>query len=65
MMQPICRALCSAVWSMAPKIPIGILYQVQKPTYHQQRPELYDGTPGDRQAPLHRKQVSDMLEQFA
>ncbi len=27
-----------------PKIPIGILYQVQKPTYQQQRPAIYDGT---------------------
>ncbi|MDL2214061.1 thiamine pyrophosphate-dependent enzyme [Clostridia bacterium OttesenSCG-928-O13] len=27
------------------KIPIGILYQSQKPTYHQMHPEIYTGTP--------------------
>ena len=27
------------------RIPIGILYQAQMPTYHQQRPAIYDGTP--------------------
>ena len=28
-----------------PRIPIGILYQAQMPTYHQQRPAIYNGTP--------------------
>ena len=28
-----------------PKIPIGVFYQVEKPTYHMQRPAIYDGTP--------------------
>jgi 2-oxoglutarate/2-oxoacid ferredoxin oxidoreductase subunit beta len=36
-----------------PKIPIGIFYQVPKPTYHEQRPAIYGGTP------LIDKQVSE------
>lgn len=28
-----------------PKIPIGIFYRIEKPTYHQQRPAIFDGTP--------------------
>ena len=47
-----------------PKIPIGILYQVEKPTYHQMRPAVYDGTLMiDKQtAP---EQVQELLGSFA
>lgn len=27
------------------KIPLGVLYQTRRPTYHEQRPSLYTGTP--------------------
>lgn len=47
-----------------PKIPIGILYQVARPTYHQQRPALYDGTPMiDKTVPL--SEVEALLARFA
>lgn len=47
-----------------PKIPIGILYQVQKPTYHQQRPEIYDGTLMiDKQ--LSEKTLETLLHSYA
>ena len=47
-----------------PKIPIGILYQAQAPTYEQLRPEIYNGTPMIDQ----RASVADLetlLRQFA
>ena len=47
-----------------PKIPIGILYQTDEPTYHQLRPELYDGTLMiDRKVPL--KQLDTLMGTFA
>ena len=46
------------------KIPIGIFYQVARPTYHQQRPALYDGTPMiDKTVPL--SEVEALLARFA
>ena len=47
-----------------PKIPLGILYRVERPTYHQQRPALYDGTPMiDKTVPL--AEVQALLDRFA
>ncbi len=47
-----------------PKIPIGILYQAEKPTYHQQRPNLFDGTPMiDKQVSTEKLQA--LLSRFA
>ncbi|MBN1778535.1 MAG: 2-oxoacid ferredoxin oxidoreductase [Clostridiales bacterium] len=47
-----------------PKIPIGIFYQVEKPTYHQQRPAIYDGTPMiDKQ--LSQDTLQTFLNKFA
>ncbi|MCE5343822.1 MAG: 2-oxoacid:ferredoxin oxidoreductase subunit beta [Eubacteriales bacterium] len=47
-----------------PKIPLGIFYQVEMPTYHQQRPAIYDGTPMiDKKASV--AQLEALLGQFA
>ena len=46
------------------KIPIGIFYQVEKPTYHQQRPAIYDGSPMiDKQ--LSKETLLSLLGTFA
>lgn len=47
-----------------PRIPIGIFYQAELPTYHQQRPNIYDGTPMiDKKASV--AQLEALLVQFA
>lgn len=47
-----------------PKIPIGILYQAEKPTYHQQRPAIFDSTPMiDKQ--LSQIKLQALLGKFA
>ena len=47
-----------------PKIPIGIFYQVERPTYHQQRPEIYgDGLMIDRE--FSQDQLKTLLQHFA
>lgn len=45
------------------KIPIGILYRVEKPTYTQMRPELYDGTPLIDQKPGPKK-LENLLQSY-
>ncbi|MFH1881048.1 MAG: thiamine pyrophosphate-dependent enzyme, partial [Bacillota bacterium] len=46
-----------------PKIPIGILYQAGKPTYLEQRPNLFDGTPMiDRQ--VSTEKLKTLLNRF-
>ncbi len=47
-----------------PKIPIGILYQVPKPTYHQQRPAIFDGTPMIDKT-LSMEQLQVLMNRFA
>lgn len=47
-----------------PKIPIGILYQAEMPTYHQQRPAIYDDTPMiDKKISV--AQLEALMAQFA
>lgn len=47
-----------------PRIPIGILYQVEMPTFHQLRPAIFDGTPMiDKKARL--AQLEALLAQYA
>jgi 2-oxoglutarate/2-oxoacid ferredoxin oxidoreductase subunit beta len=47
-----------------PKIPIGILYQAETPTFQQQRPAVYDGTPMiDKQ--VSAAQLEALLATFA
>lgn len=46
-----------------PKIPIGILYQVEKPTFHQQRPAIFDDIPMiDKKVP--HAQLEALLAKF-
>ena len=45
------------------KIPIGVFYQVERPTYHQLRPAVYDGTPMiDKQASAAK--LEKLLQSF-
>ena len=47
-----------------PKIPIGIFYQAEKPTYSQQRPAVYDGVPMiDKQVSTDK--LEELLQSFA
>lgn len=47
-----------------PKIPIGILYQSERPTYQQQRPAIYDGAPMiDRQ--VSAEKLEALLQSYA
>jgi 2-oxoglutarate ferredoxin oxidoreductase subunit beta len=47
-----------------PKIPIGILYQVEMPTFHEKRPAVFDGTPMVGKQ-VSAAQVAAMLQRYA
>ena len=47
-----------------PKIPIGIFYQVQRPTYHEQRPTVFDGVPMIEKS-LSADKLQALLKRFA
>lgn len=46
------------------KIPLGILYQTQKPTYHEMRPEIYTDVPLIHQKP-GEEALAGLLQSFA
>ena len=46
------------------KIPIGIFYQVQRPTYHEQRPAVFDGVPMIDKS-LSTDKLQALLKRFA
>ena len=47
-----------------PKIPIGIFYQVQRPTYYEQRPAIFDGVPIIDKT-LSTEKLQTLLKRFA
>ena len=45
------------------RIPIGLFYQVERPTYEEEEPALRSGTPLAKQ-PLQRSDLAAIMEDF-